>query len=203
MVDEPAAGAMITSVESQSHAFHAVLGVAGWAPILVLLAGLVLFCVELFVLPGFGVAGILGVLAVIAGVFLTLAGPPPGVADLSIAAFAVFSALTMLGVGAWAVLASRHGRYHALFGGSLDRERGYVSVPPRPELEGAEGVALTDLRPAGAARIGGERLDVVSESGWIGAGTPLRVMRSDGYRTVVRPLALPGGEAESGSSQLP
>lgn len=194
MVDVTAAGAMITSVESQSHAFHAVLGVAGWAPILVLLAGLVLFCVELFVLPGFGVAGILGLLAVIAGVFLTLAGPPPGMAEISIAAFSVLSALTLLGVGMWAVLASRQGRYNALFGGSLDSERGYISAPPRPELEGAEGVALTDLRPAGAARIAGERLDVVSAAGWITAGTPLRVERSDGYRTVVRPLALPGGE---------
>ncbi|HEX8390936.1 MAG TPA: NfeD family protein [Longimicrobium sp.] len=185
---------MITSVEPQSHAFHAVLGMAGWAPVLVLIAGLVLLCVELFVLPGFGVAGILGVLALMAGVFLTVTGPVPGVAEVSIAAFSVISALTLLGVGTWAVLATRQGRYHALFGGSLDRERGYVSAPPRPELEGVEGVALTDLRPAGAARIGGERLDVVSETGWIGAGTPVRVIRSDGYRTVVRPLALPDGQ---------
>jgi membrane-bound serine protease (ClpP class) len=187
---------MIPSVEAHSHTFSAVLGVAGWAPMLVLLAGLVLLCVELFILPGFGVAGILGVLALIAGVIFTVAGPVPGMADVSIAAASVISAAAMLGVGLWAVLASRSGRYHAIFGGSLDRERGYVSAPPRPELEGADGVALTDLRPAGAASIGGERLDVVSENGWITAGTPLRVQRSDGYRTVVRPLQLPPPDPE-------
>lgn len=156
---------------------------------LVLLAGLVLLCVEVFALPGFGVSGIMGVLALLAGAVLLIAGPLPGVADVTLATFAVLSALAMLAVGTWAVLATRRGDYHAIFGGSLERERGYVSAPPRPELEGAEGVALTDLRPAGAAQIGGERLDVVSEAGWIGAGTPLRILRSDGYRTVVRPLA--------------
>lgn len=179
---------MMQPVDPQS--FNAVLGMAGWAPMLVLLAGLVLLCVELFALPGFGVSGVMGLLALIAGAVLLIAGPLPGVADVTIAAFAVLSALAMLAVGTWAMLASRRGDYHALFGGSLERERGYVSTPPRPELEGVQGVALTDLRPAGAAQIGGERLDVVSDGGWISAGTPLRVLRSDGYRIVVRPLAL-------------
>jgi membrane-bound serine protease (ClpP class) len=167
------------------------LGVAGWEPLLILMAGVVLLCVELFILPGFGVAGILGLLALIGGVLLAVAGPMPGAGDAALAIAAVISALTLLGVGMWAVAASRRGGYKALFGGTLDREGGYLAAVPRPELEGLQGVALTDLRPAGTAEVAGERLDVVSDGGWIDAGTPVRVLRAEGYRHVVRPAALP------------
>lgn len=171
-----------------------LLGVAGWAPVLVLFAGLVLLCVELFVLPGFGVAGILGLLALIAGVAWTLLGPAPGMGDVALAATAVISAATLLGVGLWAVISSRRGGYSALFGGSMDRARGYLAAPPRPELEGMDGVALTDLRPSGTAQVAGERLDVVADGSWVSAGTPVRVVSSEGYRHVVRALPLPPPE---------
>ena len=45
---------------------------------------------------------------------------------------------------------------------------------------------MTDLRPAGTAQFGDERLDVVAETGWISAGTPVQIVRSEGYRHVVR-----------------
>jgi membrane-bound serine protease (ClpP class) len=167
------------------------LGIAGWEPLLILMAGIVLLLVEMFVLPGFGVAGILGLLAMIAGVMIVLGGPTPGPGDAALATFAVISALTLLGVATWAIVASRRGGYKALFGGTLDREGGYLAAVPRPELEGLQGVALTDLRPAGTAEVAGERLDVVSDGGWIDAGTPVRVLRAEGYRHVVQPLALP------------
>lgn len=171
-------------------AFSVPLGVAGWAPVLMVLAGFLLLCVELLVLPGFGVAGLLGVIALIAGGVLALTGPP-GVGDVGIAIVSLVSAATMLGVGAWAVVARRRGSYRALFGGSMGRELGYLAALPRPELEGRDGIALTDLRPAGNAEVDGERLDVVSEAGWIAAGTPVRVVRAEGYRHVVRALPLP------------
>ncbi len=53
---------------------------------------------------------------------------------------------------------------------------------------GREGVAMTDLRPAGTVLIGEERVDAVSESEWIEDGTVIRVVSSEGYRLVVRPL---------------
>jgi membrane-bound serine protease (ClpP class) len=167
------------------------LGVAGWEPLLIVMAGVVLVCVEMFVLPGFGVAGILGLLAMVAGVVMVLGGPTPGVGDAALATFAVVSAATLLGVAGWAIAASRRGGYRALFGETLDRDGGYLAALPRPELEGLDGVALTDLRPAGTAEVAGERLDVVSDGGWIDAGTPVRVLRAEGYRHVVAPAALP------------
>ena len=56
----------------------------------------------------------------------------------------------------------------------------------RLALVGLSGVATTDLRPVGSAEIGGERLEVLAETGWIRAGTPVRVTVADGSVIKVR-----------------
>ncbi len=53
-------------------------------------------------------------------------------------------------------------------------------------LIGAEGVALTDLRPVGSAKFDGQRLEVLAETGLIKAGTHLRVTRVEGTQVKVR-----------------
>ena len=58
--------------------------------------------------------------------------------------------------------------------------------PSRADLVGQEGLAVTDLRAAGTARIAGERVDVVTEGECVAQGSPVRVLRSEGYRHVVR-----------------
>jgi membrane-bound serine protease (ClpP class) len=75
-----------------------------------------------------------------------------------------------------------------MLGDATTRETGYLSSAVRPELVGATGVTLTDLRPSGAARIGEERVDVVADSHWIAAGTPVKVVRAEGYRHVVQSI---------------
>ncbi|HYW10580.1 MAG TPA: NfeD family protein [Longimicrobium sp.] len=188
-----------TAAAAQPHG-TLVLGVAGWMPLLMLLAGLVLLAVEVFVIPGFGWTGVLGVLAALGAVILAVS---PGPADAALTFGIVISSLTLLGIALWHV-GSRLRAGHPLLGGMLRRDEGYVASLPRPELEGLDGIALTDLRPAGTAQIGDERLDVVSEAGWISAGSPVRVLRAEGYRHVVRAVPLPpparepGGEASGG-----
>ncbi len=171
-----------------------VLGVAGWMPLLMLLAGLVLLAVEVFVIPGFGWTGVLGLLAAIGAVILAVS---PGPADAALTFGIVISSLTLLGIALWHV-GSRLRAGHPLLGGMLRRDEGYVAALPRPELEGLDGIALTDLRPAGTAQIGDERLDVVSDAGWISAGSPVRVLRAEGYRHVVRAIPLPPPAREPG-----
>jgi len=56
-----------------------------------------------------------------------------------------------------------------------------------------EGVALTDLRPAGTVRVGSERLDVVSDAGFVEKGSRVRIIRTESYRHVVEPID--GGSA--------
>jgi membrane-bound serine protease (ClpP class) len=96
-------------------------------------------------------------------------------------------------VAGWALLRRlpKSGRFTSsgiMLGDATSRETGFLSAAVRGELIGAVGVALTDLRPSGAGRFGKERIDVVSDANWIGAGTPIRVVRSDGYRHVVEPV---------------
>ena len=63
-----------------------------------------------------------------------------------------------------------------------------AGATPKPEtgLLGLAGVARSDLRPTGIAIIGGKRLDVVAESGLIAHGSPITVVKVDGFRVVVR-----------------
>ena len=56
----------------------------------------------------------------------------------------------------------------------LDREGGFVSAPERKELIGQIAVSTTDLRPAGTARVGNERIDVVTEGDFIASGAGCR-----------------------------
>lgn len=170
---------------------HFLLGLAGWEELILLSAGIVLIAVEMFVLPGFGVAGIAGVLAILASLYLSMVSPMATGADYA-QAFGVLSlSVIVVIVASWALL--RHlprskglARSGLMLGDATTRETGYLSSAVRSELVGAVGVALTDLRPAGAGRFGDERIDVVSDSNWIGAGTPIRIVRSDGYRHVVQ-----------------
>lgn len=48
---------------------------------------------------------------------------------------------------------------------------------------------IADLRPAGVVIIGDERLDVVTEGGFVDKGEEVKVVQSDGYRHVVRSLS--------------
>lgn len=55
-----------------------------------------------------------------------------------------------------------------------------------PSLLHCSGVAITQLRPSGAAVFSGKRVDVVTEGGFIERGTPVVVMEVEGARVVVR-----------------
>jgi membrane-bound serine protease (ClpP class) len=169
-----------------------IVGLAGLEELLLLGGGLALLAVEVFVLPGFGIAGIAGLAAVGSSIFLSLVPKMAAPGDYGTAA----AVLSMVGIVVvligWALLrhlprSGRFARSGLLLGESTSREGGYSSATVRPELVGASGVAVTDLRPSGTVRIGDERLDVVAESDFIQAGTPVRVVRAEGYRHVVRP----------------
>ena len=51
---------------------HLLAGLAGWEDLALIALGLVLLGVEIFVIPGFGIAGILGAISLGAGLFLTM-----------------------------------------------------------------------------------------------------------------------------------
>jgi len=166
-----------------------LLGLAGWEEVLLLGLGAIALAVEVFLLPGFGVAGMLGIGALGTAIVLAMVGGAPSAVDV-LQALVILS-LSLLITAAVAYAWLRHlpssGRFAGLFlrGGARQAE-GFISAPARPDLIGQEGVALTDLRPAGTATIGAERMDVVTEGEYVPEGTRIRVLRSEGYRHVVR-----------------
>lgn len=173
---------------------HFLLGLAGIEELLLIGIGLVLIAVELFLLPGFGAAGVLGGLSLGAGFYLSFVGDMATGGDY-LTALGMFSlSILVVIIAAWALLrrlprSRRFSSSGILLDESTSREAGYLSAAVRSELVGTTGVAVTDLRPSGAARFGEERLDVVTDSNWISAGTPVRIVRSEGYRHVVEPVS--------------
>ena len=167
-----------------------ILGLAGWEEILLLGLGLLALAVELFIIPGFGIAGIVGIVAIVGSMVLAMMGAAPTSGDIA-QALAVLGAslfITAAVIYAWVRHLPNSGRFRGLLlQGAVHRSEGFVSAPTRGDLLGVDGVAVTDLRPSGTARVGEERLDVVTEGGFIPAGTKVRIVQSDGYRHVVRP----------------
>ena len=173
---------------------HYLVGLAGLEEILLLALGIAFVVVEAFVVPGFGFFGIGGALAIMASIYLSLVGSLATQNDFTVAAAILSTAILIIIIAAWAIVRSlpRSGRFTKsglMLGESTDRQTGYISSAIRDELVGATGVALTDLRPSGAAQIGEERVDVVSDSEYIPAGTTVKVVRSEGYRHVVKPIS--------------
>lgn len=158
---------------------------AGPFDLALLLIGVVLLAVEALVIPGFGVAGILGIGVLAYAIFrvfqeswLTVLGTSTVLGGAMLAGLLWF--LPYSRVAGRLRLATRIGR-----------AEGDPSVTPgradeRGDLEGVVGTALTDLRPAGLARFGDERIDVVTLGDFIDAGTSVRVVRVEGNRVTVR-----------------
>jgi membrane-bound serine protease (ClpP class) len=166
-----------------------LVGLAGWEEVLLLAGGVIALAVEVFLLPGFGLAGVLGIGLFGAAIVLSMTGTAATLSDFSraLAVLGASAVITIAVIYAWV----RHLPNSTRLTGLLLRDDlraggGFISAPMREDLIGREGVAMTDLRPSGTALVGEERVDVVTEGEFIAQGSPLRVLRSEGYRLVVR-----------------
>ena len=171
---------------------------ANWE-IIVFVIGLLLIAIEIFVIPGFGIAGISGIVLVVAGLTLSLLENVDFNFD-GVETGGVGKALmtVILGVGfGFALvlyLSSRIGSKgifrNIALNTNLENSEGYVSVELKlKELIGQEGIAQSDLRPSGKIKINGQLFDAVSEGDFIGASTPVRVIRFEMGQLYVTSLA--------------
>lgn len=170
---------------------------ANWE-ILIFLVGVGLIILELFAFPGFGVAGISGIVLVIVGLTLSLLGnvnfnfEPVKNQDVGVALLTVTAGL-LLSVGVIIYLSSKIGtkgmfRKVAL-NTTLDNETGYIGVPMQgKELVGETGVAATVLRPSGKVEVAGKMYDAVSEQSFIEKGTKVRIVRYETGQIYVEEL---------------
>ncbi|UOD50929.1 NfeD family protein [Orrella daihaiensis] len=169
---------------------HWLVNLAGWEEFLLAAAGIVLLLIEAFVIPGFGVAGVLGILALLGGLMLSTVGEGATMDALIGAASRLGISLIVAIVASLVILRylpkTRVGR-HLVLHTDLTAESGFTSEPlAEHALVGKIGVAVSTLRPAGIADIEGKRVDVVSDGEFIEPGQPIRVDHVDGNRVVVR-----------------
>jgi len=184
-----------------------LVGLANWVEVAFFVVGILLLLVEFFVLPGFGLAGISGIICILAGLFGMLVKNPPdrlpwphtpldwqlftnGVLGLSLG-FVGFVVL------AW-VLSKYLPRIQFLSGLILvpvaATQRGTMRVsmttPPESQTAGIKvgdaGRVVSTLRPTGKAEFGDAIVDVVAEAEFLDRGTTVEIIEIHGNRVVVK-----------------
>jgi membrane-bound serine protease (ClpP class) len=169
---------------------HWLVQLAGWEELLLVGAGAVLLGLEVFVTPGFGVLGALGLVALLGGLGLSLVGVGATWEVVLLAAGRVVLSLLLALAAALAllrVLPRLPFSRRLVLETEMTADAGYASAPEGDRRWlGQRGTAASPLRPAGLADLAGERVDVVSDGEFIDAGAPLDVIRVDGNRIVVR-----------------
>ncbi|WP_070120627.1 NfeD family protein [Bacillus marinisedimentorum] len=168
---------------------HMVAGLAGFEALLLLVAGIIMIVAEFFV-PG-GILGIIGVGAVIGSFFVSAE-------DIGHMTLSVSIALAVTAVASilfFRLFGFKSGVFKKIILSDATRtEQGYVSSKTRLDLIGKEGTALTPLRPSGTGVFDDERIDVVSEGGFIASGRPVKIVKTEGSRVIVREINRPAAD---------
>ena len=171
---------------------HHLAGLAGWEELLLLLAGVLLLGLEVFVIPGFGLAGIAGFFCIFAGLTLTLINLkvpltlPRLVFPTSIVASSMVVTIALAMLTVKLALITPQGRRLVLDATSATGTGQAEDIVDWSLLVGHLGIASTMLRPAGRAKIDGKSHDVVTEGGFVEKSMPVKVVKVEGNRIIVR-----------------
>ena len=167
---------------------HMIANINASYAALAFVIGLGLLVFEVFVTPGFGVAGVLGIISILGGILFIFGksyDPEVAILWLSISFIATFG----LGIVAFYTLPKTRTWQQFVLSTAEDSELGYQA--PSAELEnyaGKTGRAVTPLRPAGTAIIDGSRVDVVTEGNFISNDMLVKVVGVEGMRVIVQEI---------------
>ncbi|MDE0425368.1 hypothetical protein F4Y59_15120 [Candidatus Poribacteria bacterium] len=158
-----------------------------WFLIFLIGLGILLVFIELLILPGFGAAGVPGCLLVLIGI--GVAWGQFGFQTALTYAGITFVVVIPLAIIALSVMRSTAAGKAFILSATENKEIGFQAPPSElVDLVGKSGKALTPLRPAGAALIGGHRVDIVTQGEFVPAETEIEVIFVEGSRVVVRSL---------------
>lgn len=182
-------------------------GLANWVEVTLFAIGIVLLMVEIFVLPGFGVAGVLGIICILLGLFSMLVENPPDRLPWpeTLLDWQVFMngmlGLTFGLVGfivfAW-LFAKYLPKIQFLSGLILvptaakpgAEMRVSMTVPPESKTGSVDigdiGEVTSTLRPTGKAKFGDAVVDVVATAEFLDEGTKVEITEIHGNRVVVK-----------------
>jgi membrane-bound serine protease (ClpP class) len=172
---------------------HYVAGLSGLEPMILFFCGVALIAIEAFFFPGLILPTLVGVSLIAVTVLLSMVDRYPNDAllptgqqlegPLANIAFAI-------GMTALAALLLARFLPQRLMSAKLEQTTVHGAQLPSSAIvsEGATGIVIATLRPAGSARIGDKLIDVVSDGRLIEVGATVRVAAVEGLRVVVLPV---------------
>ena len=184
-----------------------LIGLANWVEVALFITGIILLLIEFFVIPGFGITGITGIVFILVGLFGMLVKNPPNKLpwpnnaydwnDLTQGVLELSMGLVGFIILAW--LLSKYLPKIPFLGGLIlvptsakQRNRMRVSMTAEPESKtagvkiGDTGEIVSTLRPTGKARFGDAIVDVVAQGDFLNAGTKVEIIGIHGNRVVVK-----------------
>jgi len=174
---------------------HYLVNLAQWTEILIFVIGVALLLIEAFVIPGFGVVGVLGILFILSSFVLSLL---PHLDSISFEEF--FQAMTMVGLSfvfafvilipIFKFLPKTKTFKNLILEVSERTQDGYRSTPESyAKFLGTEGTALSTLRPTGIGLFDGSRINVVTQGEFIDPNSRIKVIKVEGYNIIVRKIS--------------
>ena len=146
-----------------------------------IIAGLLLLGAELIIIPGFGVAGILGIASIAASCWLAFAymGTTSGIVVISVNILLVIATTVLM-------LRSRTWKRLSL---KTNIDSKVDSAPAEKGIEiGSRGIAATRLAPAGRVQIGENSIEAFTRDSIIEPGKEIEVISIDGYKIIVKQI---------------
>ena len=167
-----------------------IVKLATKSDLLIVLVGLGLLMVEAFLIPGFGVAGLAGIVVILWGLYMLLLPDVPvsqevydaAMTGLTIGLIGAIFALILLfrlmtKTKFWVKLTSP---------GVESQDEGYSTSIGLEDMVGKSGLATSDLRPSGWALFGERKIFVVTEGEFVDKDQSIKILSVDGNRVVVR-----------------
>ena len=175
---------------------HYLEGLAAHWEIVLFLVGVVLIVVEIFVTPGFGVLGIIGIIAVFSALILTLIfnigfdfsfAPPKAIGHNMLLVLTSTSVGLLASIWLGQKLITTNTRFGTLsLRTELNQNEGFVAADMKlTGLIGKTGITLTFMRPVGKIEIEGEVYDATSVNGLIDKGETVVVIRFENAQLLV------------------
>ncbi|MBU4485793.1 MAG: nodulation protein NfeD [Candidatus Delongbacteria bacterium] len=167
---------------------HYIINLADHIEIIIFLVGLILLLLEIFVIPGFGLAGILGILAIFTSFFMTLIGDNPSGDDLMNAGATLSSSFILSIIGIYFMtkyLPDSKFLDFIIIRNQEEKGSGVKTSKHLTELTGKSGIASTDLRLSGKIEIENIVYQAISANEYINSGEKVKVSKVEGNKVIV------------------
>ncbi len=167
---------------------HMIARIDAGIGLVIFLFGVGLLLVEIFLIPGFGIIGITGIILIFFGLLFTI-DTKTGSWSEAIQTLSQ-SLIIMIILGGFLVyfLPKTSLWKTTVLETEESGEKGYISSEIQSDLQGKYGITISQLRPAGVALIENERVNVISDGSYVDKNVPIEVVKVEGGKVIVRPV---------------